>query len=308
MKTDGTADTNTNTNTNDDGAPETGAGRKPAQRKLPMAPARTSLEEFSELLRDFNGADDDGTADGDESHADGDGDEPAPRKPKKPKTFAELAKAANVEVESLYSIEIPSSRAGEKPFTLGQLKDLMKERDDFALASLKLDEDRRAHDRDKVNAQQELEEMLEGIPAEHLKPDSVKKVRDKLEAKRARGRAEILEAIPEWQEPTVRESELKAITEHLKGYGIPHTFVLANLNPQVTRFIRDSWRRAEMVRKALDAIELRRGKTPGRSRKQGEKQGKGEEKGRAPVGRIEGEVAGFRATLNAAAGRKNGAH
>jgi hypothetical protein len=305
MKTDDNTD---DTNTNNDGAPESGAGRKPAPRKPPaMAPARTSLEEFTELLKGFSGGGDDDAAQGDESHADVDGEQPPARKPKKPKTFADLAAAASVDVDSLYSIEVPSSRAGEKPYTLGQLKDLMKERDDFALASLKLEEDRRAHDRDKVNAEQELNEMLEAVPADQLKPESVKKIRDKLEAKRAKARAEILEAIPEWQEPIARESELKAITEHLKGYGIPHTFVLANLDPKVMRFIRDSWRRAEMVRKALEAVEVRRGKTPGRSRKGGEPR-KGEESRRAPTGRLEGEVAGFRETLNAAAGRKKGAH
>ena len=147
--------------------------------------------------------------------------------------------------------------------------------------------------------------MLEAIPADNLKPEAVKKIRDKLEAKRSKARAEILEAIPEWKEPTARESELKAITEHLKGYGIPHTFVLANLDPKVMRFIRDSWRRAEMVRKALEAIEVRRGKTPPRARKgEAPRKGGDGEGNRAPTGRLERELGGFRATLNEAAQRK----
>jgi plasmid stabilization system protein ParE len=268
-------------------APETGASSAPTT--TPRAPARTSLEEFSELLGTAKGGDD--AADGEEETPDEGGDTP-PRKPKKPKTFTDLAQALNVKESELYSIEVPSSRAGEKPFTLGGLKDLMKQRDDFAIASLKLDEDRRAHEREKVTAEEELREVLNSVPADSLSDKAMKKIRDGLEAKRAKARAGILEAIPEWQEPTTRESELKAITEHLKGYGIGESFILANLNAGVLRFVRDSVQRAEKVRKALEAVEERRGKTPG-SGKRADKP-RNEPRRSAPAGRIEGEVANFR--------------
>jgi len=278
--------------TNTNGARESGDVQKPAASTRPTTPARSSsLEEFSEILHalDDKGGDDAATV-GDESHA---GDDKKPGKPKQPKNVGELAKALGVDEKSLYGIEVPSSRAGEKPYTLGQLKDLMKERDDFATASLKLDEERRTHERDKVNAQAELQEMLAALPADSLKPEAVTKIRGVLERKRGLARAAIVENIPEWSDPIVRESELKAITEHLSGYGIPASFLLANLEHGVFRMVRDAQKLAEKVSKALKAVEERRGKPLGTSRKGATAGGKADSK-KAPAGRVEREVASFR--------------
>ena len=278
------------TEQNQDDAPESGERSKPAASARPTTPARSSsLEEFSEILHalDDKGGDDAATV-GDESHA---GEKPG--KPKQPKNVGELAKALGVDEKSLYGIEVPSSRAGEKPYTLGQLKDLMRERDDFATASLKLDEERRTHERDKVNAQAELQEMLAALPADSLKPEAVAKVRAVLERKRGLARAGIVENIPEWSDPVVRESELKAITEHLSGYGIPASFLLANLDHGVMRMVRDAQKLDEKVRRALKTVEERRGKPLGTSRKGAAAGGKADSR-KAPAGRVEREVASFR--------------
>jgi plasmid stabilization system protein ParE len=285
------------TNTGD--VSESGTSSTPATKTTPRAPARTSLEEFSELLRDAEGGDDAATGEAEET-PDGGGDEPA-RKPKKPKSLGDVAEGLGVKESELYSIEIPSSRAGEKPFTLGALKDLMKQRDDFAMASLKLDEDRRSHEREKVIAEEELREVLNLLPAEALSDKAMKKLREGLDAKRAKARAGIVEQIPEWKDPTVRESDLKGITEHLKGYGIRESFLLANLDGGVLRFLRDSVKRAETVRKALEAVEERRAKTPNT----GKKAGKTEPAKRASGDRVEGEVQAFRQAFKDYAARKH---
>jgi hypothetical protein len=277
--------------TNTNGARESGDVQKPAASTRQTTPARSSsLEEFSEILHalDDKGGDDAAQV-GDESQA---GDEKKPGKPKQPKNVGELAKALGVDEKSLYGIEVPSSRAGEKPYTLGQLKDLMRERDDFATASLKLDEERRTHERDKVNAQAELQEMLAALPADSLKPEAVAKVRAVLERKRGLARAGIVENIPEWSDPVVRESELKAITEHLSGYGIPASFLLANLDHGVMRMVRDAQKLDEKVRRALKTVEERRGKPLGTGRKSAA--GGKTESRKAPAGRVEREVASFR--------------
>jgi hypothetical protein len=282
-------------------APESGATSTPAADSTPRAPARTSLEQFSELLNGFKGGGD--TADGGESHADS-GDEPAKGKPKEPKNLGELAEALGVKAESLYAIEVPSSRAGEKPLTLGQLKDLMKQRDDFAVANLKLDEDRRAFEREKVSAEDELREMLDNLPADSLKPEAMTKLRANLEKKRALARTKIFEDIPEWREPVRRESDLKAITEHLKGYGIGDHFILANFDANVFRFLRDAQQLAERTSAALAIIKERTGKTPPTSSKRGTKSA-GDSKERRHVGHVEQGVADFRAAINLAASRKH---
>lgn len=283
--------------TNSSDAPETGANSAPATKTAPRAPARTSLEEFSELLKDAEGG---GTADGEEETP-ADDDESEPRKPKKPKNLGELAESLGVKESDLYAIEIPSSRAGEKPFSLGALKDLMKQRDDFAVATLKLDEDRRAHEREKVLAEEELREVLNLLPAEALSDKAMKKLREGLDAKRAKARAAIMTHIPEWKDPTVRESDLKAITEHLHGYGIGEHFILANLDANVLRFVRDSVKRAETVRKALEAVEERRKSTPGAGKKAAPKA----PARREPAGRVEGEVSAFRNAFTEYAARKH---
>jgi len=282
-----------------DAAPENG-DRSPPADKTPIAPARTSLEEFSELLHGFDGETKDDEAQGDESHEDG----KKPTKPKKPKNLDELAEALAVKVDSLYDVEIPSSRSGEKPYTLGGLKDLAKERDDFAVATIKLDADRRAFDRDKVSAETELREMLSSVPADQLKPEAMKKMRDRLEAQRVRARVATLEAIPEWKDPTAREADLKLICEQLDGYGISHAFLTINPDPGVFRFLRDMQRLSAMVTKALEAVEERRGKTPPKSGKRDAKPN-GESKRGEHVGHVEGAVRDFRAAINAAASRKH---
>lgn len=271
--------------TNSSDAPETGTSSTPA-KTTHRAPARTSLEEFSELLAEAE-RDNDAAKGEDESPEEGD----KPSKPKKPKTLSELATALAVKESELYDIEVPSAREGEKPFTLGKLKDLMKQRDDFAVASLKLDEDRRAHDREKVIAEEELREVLNLLPADALSDKAMAKLRAGLDAKRAKARAGIFEQIPEWKEPTVRESELKAITEHLAGYGIRESFILANMDGGTLRFIRDSVKRAETVRKALEAVAERRATALPSSKKKGDG---GKKPERAPSGRVEGEVQAFR--------------
>lgn len=289
----------TDENTKSGEASENGASSTPA-KGAPRAPARTSLEEFTELLKGAEGGGDDDAADGTGETPDGD-DEPS-KKPKKPKNLADVATALACKESELYGIEVPSSREGEKPFTLGALKDLMKQRDDFAMASLKLDEDRRSHEREKVLAEEELREVLNLLPAESLSDKAMKKLRDGLEVKRGKARAQIIEQIPEWKDPTARESDLKAITEHLAGYGIRESFILANLDAGVLRFCRDSTRRAETVRKALEAVEERRSKTPptGKKAKAAEKSTR-----RAGSDRVGGEVAAFRSAFDTYHARKH---
>jgi len=267
----------------------------------PEPNSRTKLEEFSTLLHSFDKkpdddddqAEDDDQADGDdESREDG---ESKPRKAKKLKTLDELAETLGVKAASLYDVEIPSSRAGEKPYTLGMLKDLAKERDDFQLATLKLEDERREHEREKVNAEEELRLQLSVLPADQLKPESVAKVRKMLEARRAKARAEILESIQDWRDPVKRESDLQAIAEQLKGYGIHGEFLLANLSAPVMKYLRDMQRLDARVRKALAAVEERKskGKGPGARREGGRKQ-RSQANGDSRAARLEQNIEAFR--------------
>lgn len=253
-------------------------GQPPSESSVTLPPSGSqSFEKFSELLRanmpaQGDSADDDAADDG-ESHAGGEdgGDaEPKPRKSTKPKSLKHAAEMLGITEADLYALEIPSSRQGEKPYTLGKLKDLAASEDDHTVRTLRLDADRRTFERERVTAETELREMLEVLPEESLKPEALKKLRANIEQKHARERGEILRVIPEWSDEKVRLEDLRGMVEHLKGYGLPETALMERFDHRIMRFVRDAWRVQTAVNKALAQVKERRGKTPPKAQAGGE--------------------------------------
>ncbi|HET7135172.1 MAG TPA: hypothetical protein VFJ25_04570 [Casimicrobiaceae bacterium] len=233
--------------------------------------------------------------------ADGEGAPPPTAKDKPPKSFNDLAGKLGIKLEDLYKLEVADSKTGKK-YTVEDLKGLLAEQDDFTVRSLQSEERLRRKEADFVRAEGELQTLLASLPANAVKPEVLAKVRQSREQKLDVERKRALEAIPEWGDETVRGTELKAIAEHLSDYGLPESFLLANFSAPLLRFVRDSWKRAESIRKALESVTERKSPTPGKSRTQ-DKAAKPRANGSASTS-YDRAVSAFGETINAATGGK----
>jgi hypothetical protein len=226
-----------------------------------------------------------------------DGEEQAPegKAPEgKPKDLAGLAALLKIEPAELYKVTVPSSREGAEPYTLGKLKDLAAEHDDFEVRSLQLEENDRKRQAEFLRAEQELQAIFASLPPEAIKPEA----RAKLEARRNKALADerprVLKAIPEWENPDVRTLELEQMVEHLKEYGFPETYLSTVFDHRTLRYIRDNWRRAVQVQKALERVAERKPNTPPKSKPSNTKQGQ-----RPPNGAVGPQSAFAQTILNA---------
>lgn len=186
------------------------------------------------------------------------------------KSFNDLAGKLGMKLEDLYKLEVADSKTGKK-YTVEGLKGLLAEQDDFTVRSLQFDEKVRRKEADFTRAEQELEAVLKSLPPDAIKPEALAKVRRSREERVTLERQRTLEAIPEWGDETVRNTELKGIVEHLESYGLPAIFLLKNFEAGAVRFVRDSWKRAESIRKALESVTERKTPTPGASKVQDKK-------------------------------------
>lgn len=264
------------------------------------------LAEFTKVFKAVSGDGEKPGKDDDDSLAD-DGDEGqqgGARKPaakSKPKDLKTLAERLELEDKDVYAVEIPSSRKGEKPYTIGGLKDLAAKQDSHTVATLQLDSDRQAFEAERVEGEQELRAVLDHLPKEAVTPAAMDKIREVLGKRQTRERALMLETIPEWSDDAKRLEDLKGMTAHLKTYGVSGSFLMANFTAATMRYVRDNWRRAEMVKQALEAVQERKSTAAQRSKPAADKSTKRADSG-TPLGeRSRSQVAGFLDTIGKAA-------
>lgn len=240
------------------------ASAEESEKKVQFDSGADPLKQLGEFLRKEKA----GTADDAEEPDDGDdGDEPPQRKSKsKPKKLEQLAEALGLEEADIYAIEVPPKQKGAEALSFGKLKDLAAEHGDFTIAKLKLDQDRRAFEAQRVAQDQEFHELMAALPPDAIKPEAMQKLRGILEKRRAEQRELTLEQIPEWADEAVRGNELKAMLKHLEGYAVSPAFLVANVSAGLMRFVRDAWKDRTSILKALEQVQERKPKTPGRAR------------------------------------------
>lgn len=176
----------------------------------------------------------------------------------KPKSLKALAETLELEDKDLYAIEVPMANGETR--TLGQLKDLVAQQDQFALRELEWEEERHRKESELIRAQDELRELISALPQNAVKPEVLEKIRQKHEATLKIEREKTLEAIPEWKDENRRTEDIRGMVEHLKGYGFPETYIQSVFNHRTMKYIRDNWQREQRIRKALEAVKT--GKPP----------------------------------------------
>lgn len=191
------------------------------------------------------------------------GTKPAP----KPKKLKELASYAKLTDDELYGIEVPSAIEGAPNYTLGKLKDLAKEHDDFTLNGLKREQGFRDKEAGLLRAEQELRDLFATIPEGAIKPE----VREALKARRTKAETEerqrVLEVIPGWQDREVRTQELGAMVEHMRDNGFPESYLAQVLDHRTLRYIRNNMVRDQRIKAALEKVKLRKPSTPAKGAK-----------------------------------------
>ena len=183
----------------------------------------------------------------------------------KPTKFNELAGAADLDLDALYKLEVQIEGA-EKPVTIEALKDHFKSANDFDLRVLEFEEKRTSETNELVRAKTELQEILQSLPANAVKPDVLAKIRQKTEAAVTRERAATLEAIPDWKDADKRTGDLAAMSEHLQDYGFPMNQLESLVDHRWQRYIRDNMLRERRVKAALAKVRpgapVKSGKAP----------------------------------------------
>lgn len=189
--------------------------------------------------------------------------------PPKPKKLKELAGYAKLTDDELYGIEVPSAIEGAEPYTIGKLKDLAKEHDEFTLTGLKREQEFRDREAAMMRTEQELRDLLAAIGADKIDP----KVRAELQTRRQKVETEerqrVLTVIPGWQDRDVRTRELGAMVEHLKDNGFPESYLASVLDHRTLRYIRNNMVRDQRIKAALEKVQVRKPSTPAKGAKSG---------------------------------------
>jgi hypothetical protein len=287
-------------------AGESPPAEKPEGATRPAGDMAVFLEAFKGTTAKPKEGEDGESHEGDEPPGDEESPEGKPRSKSKPKTLEALAESLELDVKDLYAVEVPSSRKGEEPYTLGKLKDLAVANDDLQVRTLQLDSDRRLHERQRVEAEREVREMLAVLPDDALKPKALEAVRNRIAQKQELERGLMLDTIPEWKDAERRLSDLKGMTDFLSGYGVAESFLLLNFDHKLIRMVRDSWMLAENVRKALEVVKERKGSTPPRSKSAADGGVRKKNSAAPPAGRRTGEqVRGFLDSIAEAAAKRH---
>ena len=190
-----------------------------------------------------------------------------PKPAAKPKRLKELGAYSKLSDAELYGIEVPSSVEGQKPYTLGQLKDLAAEHDEFALTGLQREQSFRDREAQLLRTEEELRDILGAIPKDAI-PE---KLRQQLQTRRDSAvkeeRQRVLSAIPGWQDREVRTQELGAMIEHLKDHGFPEGYLANVVDHRTLRYIRSMMIQSRTIKAALEKVKQRKTVTPGKGAK-----------------------------------------
>ncbi len=193
--------------------------------------------------------------DGDEAGKTGDETGKPGKEPEKvtPQDLAAVAEKLGVPVEELYRIKVPAS-AGREAMTIGQIKDRFEQWSSLDADRLALSEAQVAENARVQAARDEFKELIAIIPKQHLNTDALQAAARRLAQRGEQERAALIEALPEWKDDAKRNADVAGISESLKAYGLPASFVHSINSAGLMRFIRDAVRREAQVKKALEGI------------------------------------------------------
>jgi hypothetical protein len=181
--------------------------------------------------------------------------DPAEKQPKaKPTSLTELAETLGVEVKDLYAIKFPAAADG-KEHTVGELKDMLAERDDFNTRSLQWERDRQAKEASFRDANEQLRVLIKALPKSALSPAILEHAKKKHELSLQAERERTLNAIPEWKDELIAKADLEEISELVRSYGFNQEDVASMADHRTVQLLRDYAKLKRRVDKALAQVE-----------------------------------------------------
>jgi hypothetical protein len=198
-------------------------------------------------LLDLDQSTDAAAPEGDE----GDGKAEAPKNAK-PVKFNDLAEVTGLELDDLYKLEL-NVGDGES-ITVEQLKALKGEQDDLTVRQLEVEEEHAKKTAELRTAQNELAEIIAGLPRDAVTAETLAKVRERHAARVEVENRRTLEAIPSWSDEKVRIDDLKGMSEHLQQFGFAPDHLASVSDHRLMVFVRESYKREQRIRKALERV------------------------------------------------------
>ena len=249
-------------------APANEDSQEPANTGNEDSQPKTRDEQLNEVVKLLAG---DEPAAKDDDQSDDDGKPPAKNEDsqkagKKFETLDAVAEALGVEVSALYEIGIgqqPGPDGEDQSVTLGELKDLAKDKGQFEIDRHELAESKRKNETKFMRAQQQLNEIISMLPKRAISDELIETVSAKMAEDAEKERGLTLTAIPEWQDEKVEQSERVAIQKELSEYGFSAAYLDTVNDHKTLRYIRDNWQRKQRVDRM---VELMRKKTPSSQR------------------------------------------
>jgi len=170
-----------------------------------------------------------------------------------PDSMEGLSKRLGFKPEQIYNVKIPLAD-GAEPMTIGQLKDRVGELVDLETRETQFEQRRMASEGELLRSQAEIRELLAMVPKEHIKPETVNKIRQRHEANMQRERTMTLEHIPEWRDEKRRTEDIQGMIELLSDYGFDETFIGTVSDHRAIKFIRDMYRQNKRIKVALGKV------------------------------------------------------
>lgn len=181
--------------------------------------------------------------------------EPAEKQTKaKPTNLTELAETLGVEVKDLYAIKFPAAADG-KEHTVGELKDMLAQQDDFNTRSLQWERDRQAKEASYRDAEEQLRVLIKALPKSALSPAILEHAKKKHELTLQAERERTLNAIPEWKDELIAKADLAEISELVRTYGFAEQDVKAMADHRTIQLLRDFAKLKRRVDTALAQVE-----------------------------------------------------
>jgi len=212
-----------------------------------------------EILLGKNSADtsDDVQGEGNDESAGNDDAGNDPKGNKKPiKTIADAAERLGIKIEDLYKLEvsIADGQDAEK-FSVGALKDAMKERTDFKFQQLAWENDKTEQEGSLLRSRNELVELLSLLPKEAIQPQVITSIREKHDAALKLERERTALVIPDWKDETKKAADVDAMRAHLVRSGFPPNYLNSVSDHRTMKYIRDNMIREKRIAEALALVK-----------------------------------------------------
>jgi len=172
------------------------------------------------------------------------------------KTILDAASKLGLKPEDFYKLEVAIAEGeNAEKFTVGALKDAMKDRADFKFQQLQWGEDKATSEGELLRSRNELVELMSMLPKESIKPEVVNKIREKHDATLKLERERTLNVIKEWSNETQRTADLDAMREHLTKAGFPANYLNQVSDHRTMRYIRENMLRERRISEALAMVK-----------------------------------------------------